>query len=84
MDEKEKRFKIAEKGEFTKRALLNGKLDLVQAEAINDLVNSETQKQLELANSHIEGGLTNCVFYLVYNTFWKYEFLIAPQAKLLK
>ena len=59
---KEKRFKIAEKGEFTKRALLNGKLDLVQAEAINDLVNSETQKQLELANSHVEGGLTNCVF----------------------
>jgi tRNA modification GTPase len=35
------RFREAEPGEFTKRALLNGKLDLLQAEAINDLINAE-------------------------------------------
>ena len=54
---KEKNFEIAEKGEFTKRAVLNGKIDLTQAEAVNDLINSETEKQLEFANSLLDGNL---------------------------
>ena len=58
----EEGFRLADKGEFTKRALLNGRMDLVKAEAINDLVNAETQKQLNMANSQIKGDLTNCVF----------------------
>ena len=37
---KTKRFRIADRGEFTKRAFLNGILDLTQAEGLNDLINS--------------------------------------------
>ncbi len=41
--------RYAEQGEFSKRAIINGKIDLVQAEAVNDLINSQTEKQRELA-----------------------------------
>lgn len=36
-------FREAEPGEFTRRALLNGKLDLLQAEGVNDLINAESE-----------------------------------------
>ena len=55
-------FKMAEKGEFTKRAVINGKIDLTQAEAVNDLINSETDKQLELANLNLEGKLKRTLY----------------------
>lgn len=41
----------AEPGEFTRRAFLNGKLDLTGAEALSDLLAAETERQLELANT---------------------------------
>ena len=44
---KTKRFRIADRGEFTKRAFLNGILDLTQAEGLNDLINSETENQFK-------------------------------------
>jgi tRNA modification GTPase len=47
----------AEPGEFTRRAVLNGKLDLTRAEAIADLVDAETEAQLRQALSQYEGGL---------------------------
>ena len=47
----------AEKGEFTRRAFENGKLDLTAAEGLNDLINSETDSQRQLALSQMEGGL---------------------------
>lgn len=49
--------KLAEPGEFTKRAYLNGRIDLTQAEAVIDIINSKTEKALEIATSHIKGGL---------------------------
>ncbi len=49
----------AEPGEFTKRAFLNGKLDLAQAEAIADLVNAETAFQQAQALAQAEGSLSN-------------------------
>ena len=58
----ERNFRIADKGEFTKRAVLNGRIDLTQAEAVNDLINSETEKQLELANSILDGDLKQILF----------------------
>ena len=63
----ERNFRIADKGEFTKRAVLNGRIDLTQAEAVNDLINSETEKQLELANSILDGDLKQILFqfYLI-------------------
>lgn len=48
----------AERGEFTERAVLNGKLDLVQAESIADLINSRTALQARLSLSNLEGALS--------------------------
>lgn len=44
-------------GEFTKRAFLNGKLDLSQAEAVNDLIKSSTVRSRDLALSQLKGSL---------------------------
>jgi len=52
-----KQFRIAERGEFTKRAFLNGIIDLTQAEGINDLINAETENQFKLSISQYEGVL---------------------------
>jgi len=48
----------AEPGEFTRRAVANGKLDLVQAEAINELTLAETAWQARLARTQIDGRLS--------------------------
>ncbi|MDR0433469.1 MAG: tRNA uridine-5-carboxymethylaminomethyl(34) synthesis GTPase MnmE [Gracilibacteraceae bacterium] len=48
----------AEPGEFTLRAFLNGKLDLVQAEAINDLIRARTEMSAALALAQLSGGLS--------------------------
>ncbi len=50
--------RMAEPGEFTERAVLNGKLDLVQAESIADLINSRTALQAKLSLSNLEGALS--------------------------
>lgn len=50
--------RIAEPGEFTERAVLNGKLDLVQAESIADLINARTPLQAKLSLSNLEGVLS--------------------------
>ncbi len=50
-------FRVANRGEFTKRAFLNGKIDLTKAEGINDLINAETEKQFKSSISHYEGAL---------------------------
>lgn len=47
--------RIAEKGEFTKQAFLNNKLDLTQVEAIADLIDAETESQRKLALSNTNG-----------------------------
>ena len=47
----------AEKGEFTKRAFLNGRIDLTEAEAVMDLIESKTDNSRKLALSSLEGNL---------------------------
>lgn len=49
---------LAEKGEFTKRAFLNGKMDLSQAEAVIDLIKAKTDKSYEVAMNQMEGQLS--------------------------
>jgi tRNA modification GTPase len=49
--------RLADPGEFTKRAYLNGRIDLTQAEAVIDIINSRTEKSLEIATAQIKGGL---------------------------
>ena len=53
-----KDFRLAEPGEFTKRAFLNGKLDLLQAESINDIIISQTEEQLKLGQKQLQGSLS--------------------------
>jgi len=53
----QKNCRLAEAGEFSKRAFLNGKLDLVQAEAIPDLIAAETESQHRQALQQLEGVL---------------------------
>lgn len=48
----------AEPGEFSKRAFLNGKIDLAQAESISDLVSADSQRAAEIARSHLQGKLS--------------------------
>lgn len=50
--------RFADAGEFTKRAFLNGKIDLIQAEAIIDLISSKTELSANLALSQLAGGLS--------------------------
>lgn len=51
--------RLAERGEFSKRAFLNGKIDLMQAESIADLVKSETELQHRLAINQLQGKNSN-------------------------
>lgn len=50
--------RIAEPGEFTERAFLNGRLDLTQAEAVIDLIKAKSDKTFELALNQLEGGFS--------------------------
>lgn len=50
--------RLAAKGEFTKRAFLNGRMDLTQAEAVLDLVKAKTEKNREWASAQLEGSLS--------------------------
>ncbi len=49
---------VAEPGEFTKRAFLNGRIDLTQAEAVIDIIQAKTETALQIANRQLAGGLT--------------------------
>lgn len=53
--------RLAEPGEFTKRAFLNGRVDLSQAEAIMDLIRAKTDKAMNLALNQLDGNLSNLI-----------------------
>jgi tRNA modification GTPase len=53
--------RLAEPGEFTLRAYLNGRLDLIQAEAVGDLINAVTPAQARLAMDQLDGTLTRAI-----------------------
>src|SRR5690349_19027936 len=55
----ERGARLAEPGEFTMRAFLNGRLDLTQAEAVRDLIDSQTLYQAKVAAQQLEGALAN-------------------------
>lgn len=59
-----KGFRMAEVGEFTKRAFLNGRLDLAQAESVMDLISAKTPDGFNLAFSQLEGQLSKKVSLL--------------------
>ena len=53
--------RLAEPGEFTLRAFLNGKIDLIQAEAVADLIDAVTPRQARVAFDQLEGTLTAAI-----------------------
>ncbi len=53
--------RLAEPGEFTQRAFLNGRLDLTQAEAVRDLINAQTLQQARVAAAQLGGSLARAL-----------------------
>ncbi len=53
--------RMAEPGEFTKRAFLNGRIDLTRAEAVMDVINSQTEGSLKCANVAMRGDVYNLI-----------------------
>ena len=53
--------RLAQPGEFTKRAFLNGRIDLTEAEAIEDVITSSTDKSLKLSMNQLTGSLKNLI-----------------------
>ena len=53
--------RLAEPGEFTKRAFLNGRVDLSQAEAVMDLIRAKTDKAMNLAINQLDGNLSRLI-----------------------
>lgn len=53
--------RLAEPGEFTKRAFLNGRIDLSQAEAVMDLIRAKTDKAMHVALEQLDGNLSNLI-----------------------
>ena len=67
---------LATPGEFTKRAFLNGRIDLSQAEAVMDLINSKTEKESKESAKQLEGSLSkkiNDIEQKLFNTITAIE-----------
>ncbi|MFH0932719.1 MAG: tRNA uridine-5-carboxymethylaminomethyl(34) synthesis GTPase MnmE [Nitrospirota bacterium] len=56
--------RLAEPGEFTKRAFINGRIDLTQAEAVLDLIKSKTDESRRIAIEQLQGGLSEKITIL--------------------
>lgn len=52
-------FRFAKNGEFSRRAFLNGKMDIIKSEGINALIKAETRQQQKLANEMFYGNISN-------------------------
>ena len=59
--------RIADPGEFTKRAFLNNKIDLVQAEAVGDLINSRSEEAALHQNKNLSGSVSSKIFDIQKN-----------------
>ena len=66
--------RLAEPGEFTKRAFLNGRLDLVQAEAVLDVIRAKTESSLKAAISQLDGALSKEISAIM-DEFFSRKFL---------
>ena len=53
--------RLAEPGEFTKRAFLNGRIDLIEAEGVMDLINAKTEKSRKIAMNEVNGEVSKLI-----------------------
>ena len=56
--------RLAEPGEFTKRAFLNGRIDLIEAESVIDVIHAKTEKSLKLAQNQLSGKVSEMIHNL--------------------
>lgn len=56
--------RLAEPGEYTKRAFLNGRIDLTQAESVMDLIRAKTDKSMKVALNQLDGDLSHLIRHL--------------------
>ena len=61
------RVRLANPGEFSQRAFLNGKIDLTQAESINQLINASNKRSAELAFSGVQGEIKKKIDDIKYD-----------------
>lgn len=61
--------RMAEPGEFTKRAFLNGRIDLTQAESVMDLIRAKTDKAMQVAVDQLDGSLSHLIKHLRQDIF---------------
>ncbi|ETR72784.1 MAG: tRNA modification GTPase MnmE [Candidatus Magnetoglobus multicellularis str. Araruama] len=69
-------IRLATPGEFTRRACLNGRMDLTHAEAIKDIISAQTPKALQMTSAHLDGRFHNLITQLrknILNTFTRIE-----------
>jgi tRNA modification GTPase len=66
---------MAEPGEFTKRAFINGRIDLTQAEAVADIIDAKSSMALKVANRHLAGGLSEKIV-LIRETLFEIDALL--------
>lgn len=59
--------RLAEPGEFTKRAFLNGRIDLIEAESVMDLINSKTESSRKLAINGLNGKISKLIKDIINN-----------------
>ena len=81
--------RLANPGEFTMRAFLNGKLDLVQAESVGSLIGSRSKRATELSNKILSGALSNKLLKIKDNligslSFLEFEFDISEETLINK
>jgi len=81
--------RLANPGEFTMRAFLNGKLDLVQAESVGSLIGSRSKRATELSNKILSGTLSNKLLKIKDNligslSFLEFEFDISEETLINK
>ena len=56
--------RLAEPGEFTKRAFLNGRIDLIEAESVMDVIHAKSEKSLQLAQNQLSGKVSTMIHNL--------------------
>ncbi len=75
----DKGARLAEPGEFTKRAFLNGRIDLTQAEAVLDIINSKTDAFLKVSTNQLKGELSHELAVIrehILNTYVEMEAIV--------
>ena len=62
-------MRLAQAGEFTRQAVENGKYDLLQAEAIHELISAQSREQVQQSLAQLSGSFSHCIQQLEHATY---------------